>query len=311
MSIIKVAMKYLEMYGLGEVLNKTACYLENAVLNKLTLFLVKHSGYSFGLNQIPRKQKVIISLTSYPLRFCQLGLCLKSLLLQKVKPDRIIVYLGSDTTDGDITDEMRFLEQYGIEYHIDSEKNLRSHKKYYYSLQEFPKAIVVTADDDILYPRNWLKKLLEAHSKHPKAVCAWRVHKMEFCESGELMTYSDWRWQYRKSTKPRKDLVCTGGAGALYPPGALISESFNTDMIDRLCPNADDLWLKCMETMSGIKVVWVKNKQVMPPCTERQQETALNVVNVNGGMNDKQLKAVMEYYGLESADFKEGNDDGK
>ena len=46
-----------------------------------------------------RGSKDIVSLTSYPKRFRYLHLTVKSLLLQTVKPDKIILYLGDDARD--------------------------------------------------------------------------------------------------------------------------------------------------------------------------------------------------------------------
>lgn len=305
MSLVSIAIEYLKRYGFGEVLEKTFCHTRESILNKRDYKRVSSAQLTYGLNKEIRSEQIIISLTSYPPRFKNIGLCLKSLLLQSVKPDRIIVYFGSDTTESDITEEMRDFEQYGIEYRIDKEKNLKSHKKYYYALQEFSDAVVVTADDDLIYPKYWLEKMLDVHEKYPNDVCAWRVHKMEFDSNGMLKPYADWRWQYRKSSVPRSDLVATGGAGAVYPPNSLLLDSFSVDLINKLCPNADDLWLRCMELLNNKKVVWVKNKQVMPYEIPDEQSIGLNVANVGGGENDKQLRALMDFYDIKDVCFRE------
>ena len=52
-----------------------------------------------GVEEPSRQQKIIVSLTSYPKRFRYLHLTVKSLLLQTVKPDKIILYLGDDARD--------------------------------------------------------------------------------------------------------------------------------------------------------------------------------------------------------------------
>jgi hypothetical protein len=304
MSLMNVTRKYLKAYGFKEVFWKVVYYTTNKVINIYTLYKVKHSKYEFGLSNEKRKISIIVSLTSYPPRFKDMNLCLKSLLLQKVKPDKIIVYLGSDTTETDITQDMRKMEKYGIEYRIDSMLNLKPHKKYYYAMQEYPSAVVVTADDDIVYPSNWLKKLLQAHEKYPNAVCGWRVHKIEFDETGKMKPYAKWRSQYRGGNEPCMNIVATGCSGALYPSGALDKRAFDVDKIERLCINADDLWAKCMEVLKHTPVVWVKNYQVTLPGTSKEQETALNVDNVAGGMNDKQLHAVMEFYDMNSSMFR-------
>ena len=45
------------------------------------------------------EDKVIVSLTSYPARFDTIHLCIKSLMYQTIKPDKIILWLGSDSAE--------------------------------------------------------------------------------------------------------------------------------------------------------------------------------------------------------------------
>ena len=59
-------------------------------------------------------------------------------VMEQFKPDRIIVWLGSDTKESDLTKGMLSLKEYGVEYRFDKELNLKPHKKYIYAIQEFP-----------------------------------------------------------------------------------------------------------------------------------------------------------------------------
>ena len=130
--------------GIGEILRKTFYHYVYRFHNYATKRKVLKSSLEYGLcTDSQRDFQVVVSLTSYPARFHVLPLCLKSLLLQKEKPNKIIVYLGSDTKESDFTNEMLSLKQYGIEYRIDSTQNLRSYKKFYYSMQEYPNAVIV------------------------------------------------------------------------------------------------------------------------------------------------------------------------
>jgi len=100
-----------------------------------------------ALNSDARKEKIIVSLASYPARFEQIHIAVKSIMLQSMKPDRIIVWLGEDVERGGLTRKMLELEQYGIEYrHV---RDLKAHKKYIYAMQEFPDDVVITIDDDL------------------------------------------------------------------------------------------------------------------------------------------------------------------
>ena len=72
-----------------------------------------------------RKQKIIVSLTSFPPRYEALHKCLLSLLKQTVRPDKIIVWLYKE--EFSLTEEMEDLKKYGIEYKSVDE-NLKPHK---------------------------------------------------------------------------------------------------------------------------------------------------------------------------------------
>lgn len=127
---------------------------------------IEHSSYRFGINtEKNRKEKIIVSLKTYNKRYETIGSTLKSLLLQTVKPDHIIVWLDEDTIENKITEEMRSFEQYGIEY---KHRNLglKPHGKYFYAMQEFPNDIIITVDDDIIYPPKLIESLMKTHEKY-------------------------------------------------------------------------------------------------------------------------------------------------
>ena len=99
--------------GLQGVAKRLAYYLPNHYV----IHQVKTTELSYGLNNIETREKhIIVSLTSYPARLPNIYLCLKSLLLQTVKPDKIILWFGCDTKRENLTQDMLDLEQYGIEY---------------------------------------------------------------------------------------------------------------------------------------------------------------------------------------------------
>ena len=87
--------------------------------------------------------KLIVSLTSYGDRLDTLSICLKSLLNQTRKADKILVYLTDDITESRLPTSLLELRDKGIEYKF-IPLDLKPHKKYYYAMQEFPDDIIVT-----------------------------------------------------------------------------------------------------------------------------------------------------------------------
>ena len=277
--------------GMSGVLKRLTYYVPNHyVINK-----VKNAPLKYGLNQTEiRKIKVVVSMTSYPPRFNNIYLCLKSLLLQTYKPDRIIVYLGNDTLEENLTEGMRSLQKFGIEYRFDKEKNLRSHKKYIYAMKEFPDDIIITVDDDSVYPKNTIESLIRNYRKHPSAVSARRVHKITFEPNGKIKPYSSWRKEYRKEHEESSSLIAVGVGGVLYPPHCLDERAFDEEKIADLCMGADDIWLKCMELLRGTKVVWTPCFFAHPPALSIT--SSLWQGNVNGEQNNLYLSQVMDKY---------------
>ena len=289
--------------GLKEITRKSFFHYIYIFNSRITKAYVERRKLQFGLNQSDkRKEKIVVSLTSFPLRFNKIHICLKSLLLQKVKPDKIIVYLGKDSSRKQFTKEMLNLERYGVEYRIDSERNLKSHKKYFYAMQEFPNDIIVTADDDLYYPSNWLSSLFKTYHKYPNAISARRVHLMKQ-KDGILLPYNMWKDQCRSVVEPSFALLATGGSGKLYPPHCLNECAFDDKRFKELCFDADDIWLKCMEIISGIPVVWAKNWEVDQLGVGTNQKGALSKQNVDCSHNDGCLKNVMDFYNISTSRF--------
>ena len=248
----------------------------------------------YGLNRVPRSPQVIVSMTSFTKRFTTIHICLKSLLNQSVKADKIIVWLGPDVQKYDITKEMLALEEYGVEYKFVS-LDLKPHKKYYYAMQQYPDAIIITVDDDVVYAKDTLESLLKTHQKYPKAVCARRVHYMAI-KNGVILPYNDWKQECRDVKKPSYRLIPTGVGGVLYPPHLLDPQVFDLDKMQLLCLNADDIWLKWMELLKHVPVVWTPCLLPLPPVIDSAQEIALCKQNVNKRFNDEYISRMMREY---------------
>lgn len=251
----------------------------------------KEVGY--GLHKNP--QRIVVSMASYAKRYSTIIPTLKSLLLQTYKPDRIIVWLDEETPENTITEEMESLKKYGVEYRFTND-DLKPHKKYFYAMQEFKDAIIITVDDDIVYSEDMVASLIKIHKQYPKCICARRVHKINFDKDSHILPYKDWDYEYRKEHRPSYLLCATGGAGALYPAGILPEEAFEINKIKELCWRADDIWLKFMELKADVQTIWVPTRYVMPYEVNASQVNALNTTNTNGGGNDEYIKNILKEY---------------
>ena len=95
---------------------------------------------------------VIVSLTSFPARINTVWMVVESLKNQTLRPMKIILWLSKEQfpTKQDIPNSLWECEDSLFEVRI-VDGDIRSHKKYYYVLQEYPDKSFVTCDDDIYY----------------------------------------------------------------------------------------------------------------------------------------------------------------
>lgn len=232
-------------------------------------------------------QKIIVSLTSYPKRIAMVHKVIKSLFEQTWKADRIILYLSEEEfpqKEQNLPKRLTaLLGQNGFSV-IWVGGNLRSHKKYFYSLQECEN-IVITIDDDVCYAKTMIEDLLTEHMKYPQAVLARNVHTI-LLDKDHLAKYAVWAsCPSQFANQPRRDLCAIGVGGILYPPECASKYWFDKEGIKNLAMDQDDLWLKFHEIADGIPVVYV-------PPTERDTnidyplQEKLSFANIIEGKND-------------------------
>lgn len=269
------------------------------LINGSLFFLYKYLPFRFGLNNEDyREKKLIVSFTSYPRRFKMVPIMLKSILYQSMKPDKIILYISQEECGREsIPEHLMFLKQYGLEIKL-VQDNLKPHNKYFYSMQEYPNDIIITVDDDILYPRNTIKKLYNSYLKYPDCVSAARVHRIKKDKNGFLLPYNDWDHQYRKCREPSHNLIATGVGGVLYPPASLPQIAFDKEKIQRLSLNADDVWLKFMELLNDVKIIYVKHANDFLWYAGDLSNDGLAQENIYQSKNDIYIKNVMNHFGI-------------
>lgn len=254
---------------------------------------VENSPWQFAINKEgDNKNHILISLTTYPERYPAVVKTLKSLSLQTMKPDKIVVSIFED--DG-ILPELKELERYGIEFNIIPE-NLKPHNKYFYTMQKYSEYDIITVDDDCYYSKDLVSSLWNKHKEYPKCVCARRVHKMLWDTQGRLKKYDSWAQDWSHMKKPSMDLLATGVSGVYYPAHILPLETFNAENIKKSALLADDIWLKAMELKDEIPVVWVANRMSSPPDVEGTSQVGLYINNVYGNRNDVIIHEIEKIY---------------
>lgn len=243
-----------------------------------------------------RADGVIVSLTTFPARVQKVWMVIESLLRQRVAPERIVLVLSLEEFPHRRL-PLRVAEQQkrGLEI-MWTPDNTRSYKKLLPLRAIYPDSVIVTADDDELYPSWWLSALLEGHSAYPTAIVGLRGTEIIVDAMGCVEPYLF--WPPASPDTPPQRVFLKGDGGILYPPRLLSSTLFDYATASRLCPTADDIWFKAMALLSNVPVRRLVSGSLDFPKIAGSQTVSLASTNVAAGGNDRQLRAVFDYFDL-------------
>ena len=261
-----------------------------------------------GVTATKRAEEVIISLTSYPARFATTWLAIESLLRQQEKPDRIVLNLFEGEFPGRVLPW--FIQQQmrrGLEINWCPE-NLKVYLKVIPTIQKYPNAAVVAVDDDVIYPKDRLKNLLDGYRQHPDCVIASDVRVVgttgDFILPVNSWHFTGWYHSSEGFTVPRQDIIPEGVFGILIPPRTFYKDLLRKDLFFSLCPNDDDLWTYAMITMSDKKIVKVERKKQPIINVEGSQEVETSLWRSNFSNRSEKLSQyfsnIYNYYDFQS-----------
>ena len=255
------------------------------------------------IESTPIAKGIIVSLTSYGSRLETVHLSIKSVLSQTLRPQAIALYLAESENEARITPQLKSLEQFGLRI-VYGVTEYRSHNKYYYAFADYPSSSIITIDDDLLYPPDYIESFVRAQRVVGECVFARRTHKITLDSSGKLKKYCEWEGEWSSDDYvPRHSLLATTGHGSMYIPEVIKKLESDPRDFMKYSPSADDIWLKFVEVNAGIKVVHVPNTCNTPYLIPGTQDTSLTAYNVGDGGNDKAISLLMEHFNLEPSVF--------
>lgn len=236
---------------------------------------------------------VIVSLTSIPSRLNGLHITIRSLLLQSVRPEKIVIWLNESLKDS-VPESLKKLE--GDSVRICFSQLDSCHLKLVETIRKYKGKAVVTCDDDLMYPEDWLGSLYEDYKQYPRMVVAHRCRRVSF-DFASGMAYKDWV-HINDYGVSGYDLMALGYGGVLYPPNMFHHDVCREDIFMRLTPKADDLWFKTMSLLNGVLVrkCSYEINEIVPRIGA--QRVSLKKTNVNDNSNIEQWKALCDYYNL-------------
>ncbi len=221
---------------------------------------------------------VYVSLTTISSRLDNLDRVLGAIINQKFKADKIILHVSIEPYMLDqgirfeqLPQKTREWVNYGIVelYYC---ANIGSYRKILPLIERHSdkEYLIVTADDDVFYPSDWLEVLHNTCIKYD-CVAAYRCRAISL-EKGELKPYGTWpmvtpntlRALGMDASSPSKLIVGTGRDGIMYKSAHLKDLAALRDL-QKIAPGQDDIALKFLTLMAGVPVVRAPREATMHP----------------------------------------------
>ena len=246
------------------------------------------------LNTEKRDEIITVSLTSYPARIKFVHLAIKSLMLQTVNPDRILLWLAEEQfPDKQLPSELTGLQKYGLE--ICWTNDLYGHKKYFYPVKnQKPDEVIITYDDDLIYSKNSISRLLKTHKKHPNCLV---------CERGQTIISENinnpGRWKTISDigiNSPTYSMNPSPGGGCLIPYGAFYEDAGNESVIRELAYKNDDLWYMFMCAQNGTRMIKTRKYHKPFSTIKGSQFEQMAFENINNNYNSVVLERLKDAY---------------
>lgn len=280
-----IFLQKIKFYG---IINWLVAGIANIILPIYFKATQHQSQYTILQNQKKRGERVIVSLTSYPVRIPDLWKVIETILRQTVKPDKIILYLTKSQIGSidKLPKSLLKLQSRGLEIQL-LEEEIRSHTKYYGAFKQYPNDIVITVDDDLFYRTDLIENLLKWHQRYPNTIIANWVKEI-------LPTTDKYKeWPDGSDPKLSNRFLLLGVSSVLYPPHCMYKDIFNVQMIKDLCLTADDVWLSCMALLQKTPIYFTGYKFGHIPVFIKNNTTLLSV---NNNRNQIQIDNLNKYY---------------
>jgi hypothetical protein len=245
------------------------------------------------------QSRLVVSVTSFPARIHLVWRAIESIFQQDTKPARVVLVLSTEEFPDKVLPESVMAQcRRGLEV-LWTARNLRAYTKLLPAKQAFPDEMIVTIDDDVVYEPWMLTKLVEASQAAPNVVIGHRGRVITGARNC-METYLN--WPLADQSSPRSRVMLTGVGGVLYPPHAMATETLlDYSTAKEICPLADDIWFWACTRLAGAPPLCLGNHHSRVIFDDTSETPRLSSLNVLGGMNDMQFKAVCDHFQLWAA----------
>lgn len=247
----------------------------------------------------PKKQQVIVSMTSFPKAISYATQAIRSVLNGSVLPDKLVLYLTLSAFENGIPEELKLLSENNPIFEIRNySPDIRSYQKLIPALADFPEAVIVTVDDDVAYHKHMLRDLLRLHAEYPEAILAHRVRQIRLDKPYHQWKKYHWYSFLFKRIHKKFTNLQTGVGGVLYPPHSLKPEMMDVNLFSKIAPSTDDIWFWAASVANGTPVIPVPFGYNKTHDLNKPEDISLRIFNYQRetDRNVLALNAILEHY---------------
>lgn len=154
--------------------------------------------------------------------------------------------------------------------------------------------LVATADDDTIYPSDWLSGLLAAYGTYG-CVVGYRGHQFRFEPDGRPVPYRR-AMKSRVEENPGRLILPTGKDGVLYNTAFFPEGVLDVTRALEIAPTVDDLWFRWHLALNRVPACLVNVDYATATFEETDYEQSLYLnFNLSGG-NDAAVAALEAHF---------------
>lgn len=216
---------------------------------------INHSQF-----RIDPQADFVVSIASYPKRSHLLSAVFEALNTQTIVPKKWILVLSEEEWPKlKLSPNLEKLINRGVEI-LWVKNNTYAVKKLVPVLERYPKYRIITFDDELIYGKSIIEKLIHCSKAHPKAIIG-HVGKQLIQKNGELKMFYRAK-EGANSDTPSHQVYFLGGAGTLYPVNSLHEKVTQIDAIKKIVPGrGSDIWFWAAAVAKGTEQICLGTKQ--------------------------------------------------
>ena len=177
--------------------------------------------------------------------------------------------------------------------------DLYGHKKYFELVKnQKPNELIITYDDDIIYPVDSIKRLIKTYMEHKDCIVCERAQAICYDDDGNIIK-NPGKWKTISDigvNEPSFSLNPSPGSGCLIPYKAFYEDVINEELIRKLAYKNDDLWYMFMAAENGTPIIKTRKYHKIFSSISGSQTHQMATENVVNNKNEEILEGLISVY---------------